>query len=49
MKKIITTITLSALVGTSASNLKPMFTSNVVSQDFKSSISNKEISIHGDI
>ncbi|WP_342218465.1 serine protease [Spiroplasma endosymbiont of Amphimallon solstitiale] len=38
MKKLLTTITLSALVGTSASNLKPVFTNSVVNNDFKSNI-----------
>lgn len=32
MKKLLTTITLSALVGTSASNLKPMFTNTITNQ-----------------
>ncbi|WP_174480088.1 hypothetical protein [Spiroplasma endosymbiont of Danaus chrysippus] len=36
MKKLLSTITLSALVGTSAGNLKPLFTNSVVSHGFKS-------------
>ncbi|MBP1528560.1 MAG: hypothetical protein H9Q65_04890, partial [Spiroplasma ixodetis] len=46
MKKLLTTITLSALVGTSASNLKPMFTNTITNHGFKSNqINNKDISI----
>ena len=46
MKKLLTTITLSALVGTSASNLKPVFTNNVVNHGFKSNqLNNGNISI----
>ncbi|WP_342254651.1 hypothetical protein [Spiroplasma endosymbiont of Zeiraphera isertana] len=46
MKRLITTITLSALVGTSTNNLKPVFTSNVVNHGFKSNqVNNKEINI----
>jgi len=45
MKKLLTTITLSALVGTSASNLKPMFTNTIVSHCLKSiSINNMNMS-----
>lgn len=46
MKKLLTTITLSALVGTSVSNLKPLFTNSFVSHGFKSNqINNGNISI----
>ncbi|WP_252319118.1 WD40/YVTN/BNR-like repeat-containing protein [Spiroplasma endosymbiont of Lariophagus distinguendus] len=46
MKKLLTIITLSVLVGTSASNLKPLFTNNVINYSFKSNqVSNKDISI----
>jgi len=46
MKKLLTTITLSALLGTSASNLKPLFTNSIVSHGFKSNQrNNKDISI----
>jgi len=46
MKNLLTTITLSALVGTSASNLKPVFTNNVVNHGFKSNqLNNKDIII----
>ncbi|WP_308150265.1 hypothetical protein [Spiroplasma sp. AdecLV25b] len=40
MKKLLSMLAVSTLVGTSASNLKPLFTSNV-SQGFKSNQSNK--------
>ncbi|MBP1527342.1 MAG: hypothetical protein H9Q66_05415, partial [Spiroplasma ixodetis] len=36
MKNLLTTITLSALVGTSASSLQPVFTNNVVNHGFQS-------------
>ncbi|WP_199188887.1 WD40/YVTN/BNR-like repeat-containing protein, partial [Spiroplasma endosymbiont of Danaus chrysippus] len=46
MKKLLTTITLSALVGTSAGNLKPMFAEKIVNTGFKSNqLNNKDISI----
>jgi len=49
MKNLLTTITLSALVGTSISNLKPVFTNNVVSHGLKSKLlNNKEISIQAE-
>jgi len=44
MKKLLTIITLSALVGTSAGNLKPMFAEKIVNTSFKSNQLNKEIS-----
>ncbi|WP_425382866.1 hypothetical protein [Spiroplasma endosymbiont of Melieria omissa] len=43
MKKLLTTITLSVLVGTSASNLKPVFISNVVNHGFKSNQLNNKV------
>ncbi|BET39629.1 hypothetical protein [Spiroplasma ixodetis] len=45
MKKLLTTITLSALVGTSASNLKPVFMNNVVNHGFKSNQLNKNLTM----
>lgn len=47
MKKLLSMLAVSTLVGTSASNLKPLFTSNV-SQGFKSNKTNKNVSIHGE-
>ncbi|WP_174479961.1 hypothetical protein [Spiroplasma endosymbiont of Danaus chrysippus] len=45
MKKLLTTITLSTLVGTSASNLKQVFANNVINHGFKSNQLNRDISI----
>ncbi|WDA54911.1 MAG: hypothetical protein PPFGHCPK_01392 (plasmid) [Spiroplasma endosymbiont of Drosophila atripex] len=49
MKKLLTTIILSALLGTSTSNLKPMFVEKIVNTGFKSEqLNNKNISIQGE-
>ena len=46
MKKLLSLLAVSTLVGTSASNLKPMFAEKIVNTGFKSnSVNNKDISI----
>ncbi|MBP1526162.1 MAG: hypothetical protein H9Q67_06705 [Spiroplasma ixodetis] len=46
MKYLLSMLAVSTLVGTSASNLKPVFISNVVNHGFKSNqLNNKDISI----
>lgn len=49
MKKLLSMITVSTLVGTSASSLEPVFINSVVTHGFKSEqLNNKDISIQGD-
>ncbi|WP_342276452.1 WD40/YVTN/BNR-like repeat-containing protein [Spiroplasma endosymbiont of Nebria brevicollis] len=48
MKKLLSMLAVSTIVGTSASNLKPLFTNSVVSHGFKSKQINKDISIQGE-
>ena len=50
MKKLLTTITLSALVGTSASNLQQIFAQKIANTSFKSNQlnNNKDISIRNE-
>ncbi|WP_342217484.1 hypothetical protein [Spiroplasma endosymbiont of Amphimallon solstitiale] len=45
MKKLLTMLAVSTLVGTSASNLKPVFTNNVVNHGFKSNQLNKNLTM----
>jgi len=49
MKKLLSLLAVSTLVGTSTSSLKPVFTNNIVSHGFKSNqLNNKDISIQGE-
>jgi len=46
MKNLLSVLAVSTLVGTSASNLKPVFTNNVINHGLKSNqLNNKDISI----